>query len=109
MNRETHEKHAFKMRLNAGMVMEYRKRHDEIPPELIALLRETGVCDYSIFLDEETNILFAVLWRRRDHTMDALPANDIMQRWWAHMVDVMATDANNEPVVKDLVAMFHMD
>jgi L-rhamnose mutarotase len=103
-----YEKHAFKMHLNPGMAAEYRKRHDEIFPELVDLLHEAGVKDYSIHLDEETNTLFGVLWRRVDHTMDALPGTDVMKRWWAHMADIMATNEQNEPLSTDLVPMFWM-
>ncbi|KKC33767.1 L-rhamnose mutarotase [Devosia psychrophila] len=103
-----YEKHAFKMQLNPGMAAEYKKRHDEIFPELADLLHEAGVRDYSIHLDEETNTLFGVLWRRTDHTMAALPATAVMQRWWAHMADVMATNDQNEPISVNLVPMFWM-
>lgn len=103
-----YEKHAFKMQLNPGMAAEYKKRHDEIFPELVELLHAAGVKDYSIHLDEETNILFGVLWRRVDHTMDDLPNTAVMKRWWAHMADVMATNEKNEPVSVDLTPMFWM-
>ncbi len=59
------EKYAFKMQLHPGQEAEYRRRHDEIWPELVALLREAGVSDYSIHLDRETGTLFGVLWRSR--------------------------------------------
>lgn len=101
-----YEKHAFKMQLNPGMAAEYKKRHDEIFPELVVALREAGVKDYSIHLDEETNILFGVLWRKVDHTMADLPNHPIMQRWWAHMADVMATNDKNEPLSTELKPMF---
>ncbi|HEY8596164.1 MAG TPA: L-rhamnose mutarotase [Devosiaceae bacterium] len=102
------EKYAFKMKLNPGMAAEYRRRHDEIWPELSDLLHEAGVRDYSIFLDEETYILFAVMWRRKDHGMADLPKHPVMQRWWAHMSDIMETHPGNEPVTVDLVPLFHM-
>ncbi len=102
------EKYAFKMHLNPGMAEEYRRRHDAIWPELVALLREAGVSDYSIHLDAETNILFGVLWRSADHRMAALPSHAVMQRWWAHMADIMETGADNEPVAVPLLLMFHM-
>jgi L-rhamnose mutarotase len=102
------EKYAFKMFLNPGMAAEYRKRHDDIWPELLALLKDAGVSDYSIHLDEETNILFGVLWRKNDHTMDALPEHPVMKRWWAHMADVMRTNNANEPVAIPLKTVFHM-
>jgi L-rhamnose mutarotase len=102
------EKFAFKMRLNPGMAAEYRKRHDAIWPELTALLKNAGISDYSIHLDPETHILFGVLWRTATHGMDRLPLDPVMQRWWAHMADVMATNERSEPVVTPLETMFHM-
>lgn len=102
------EKHAFTMTLNEGMADEYKRRHDEIWPELVDLLHEAGVSDYSIFLDEKTNTLFGVLWRRRDHTMAALPEHPVMQKWWAYMGDIMVTHDSNEPVATDLRLVFHM-
>ena len=102
------EKYAFKMKLNPGCAEEYRRRHDAIWPELVDLLRTAGVSDYSIHLDPETDILFGVLWRRDGHGMADLPATAVMQRWWAHMADIMQTHPDNEPVAVPLVPMFHM-
>jgi L-rhamnose mutarotase len=102
------EKYAFKMQLNPGMEDEYRRRHDEIWPELVELLKEAGVEDYSIHLDRETGILFGVLWRRTDHSMADLPSHPVMKRWWAHMADIMATNPDQSPVDKPLVTVFHM-
>lgn len=103
------EKYAFKMRLNPGQEAEYRKRHDEIWPELVALLKGAGISDYSIHLDRETGTLFGVLWRRDDHRMDELPLDPVMQRWWAHMADIMETKPDNEPVAVPLETVFHME
>lgn len=102
------EKYAFKMQLHPGMEEEYRRRHDAIWPELVELLKEAGVEDYSIHLDRETNILFAVLWRPKQHNMADLPSHPVMKRWWAHMADIMATNPDNSPVEKPLVTVFHM-
>ncbi|WP_292290078.1 L-rhamnose mutarotase [Marivita sp.] len=102
------EKYAFKMRLKPGCEEEYKRRHDAIWPDLVTLLCNAGISDYSIHLDRETNILFAVLWRTSDHGMDDLPATEIMQRWWAHMADIMETQPDNEPVAVPLDTVFHM-
>ena len=101
------EKFAFKMQLNPGQRDEYKRRHDEIWPELSLALRDAGVRDYSIHLDPDTNILFAVMWRRKDHDLDALATTAIMQRWWAYMADIMETYPNNEPVTAPLDCLFH--
>ena len=102
------EKFAFRMQLNPGMAETYKARHDAIWPELVALLKEAGVSDYSIHLDEETGALFGVLWRTDDHGMDALPDHPVMQRWWAAMADVMASNPDNSPVAVPLRPMFHL-
>lgn len=102
------EKYAFRMCLDPGCRDEYIKRHDAIWPELVALLKEAGISDYSIHLDEETHCLFGVLWRTEDHGMDALPTHEIMQRWWAYMADIMDTHPDNAPVAVPLTPVFHM-
>jgi L-rhamnose mutarotase len=104
----TTERYAFKMKLNPGMEAEYRKRHDEIWPELVTLLHDAGISDYSIHLDPETNILFGVLSRPRDHRMANLPDHPVMKRWWAHMADIMQSNPDNSPVATDLVPVFHL-
>ncbi|MCK8463752.1 L-rhamnose mutarotase [Aliiroseovarius sp. S1339] len=102
------QKVAFKMTLNPGCRAEYIKRHNEIWPELSALLKEVGVSDYSIHLDAETNALFGVLWREDEHGMDDLPKHPVMKKWWAHMADIMETHPSDEPVAIPLETVFHL-
>lgn len=105
----TMEKYAFRMMLLPGMEAEYIRRHDDIWPELAALLKDAGISDYSIHLDRETNALFGVLWRREDHRMEALPDHPVMRRWWAHMADIMQTNPDSSPVAVPLVNLFRLD
>ena len=100
------EKIAFRMNLFPGKAAEYRKRHDEIFPELAKALKDAGVSDYSIWLDAEANHLFGILTRTDTHTMDALPDTEIVKRWWAFMADIMATDADHVPVQIPLKRVF---
>ncbi|MFA4940302.1 L-rhamnose mutarotase [Brevundimonas sp.] len=97
---------AFRMRLHPGQADEYRRRHDAIWPELANELKTRGVLDYRIFLDPESLALFAVMTRRRDHGLAALPDTEIMQRWWAMMGDIMQTNPDQSPVQVDLQPMF---
>ncbi len=101
------ERIAFRMTLNPGQAAEYKKRHDEIWPELSEALREAGVSDYSIWLDPETNHLFATLVRTHDHTMDALPRTEINQRWWTFMADIMDHNPDDSPVMVELENVFY--
>ena len=99
---------AFKMKLNPGCKDEYIKRHNEIWPELSALLKQNGVSDYSIFLDEETNILFAVQEQNGQSSQD-LGTTEIVQRWWAYMGDLMETNPDSSPISVPLEKVFYME
>lgn len=102
------ERYVFRMRLNDGMADEYKRRHDAIWPDLVDLLRDAGVSDYSIHLDEETGHLIGVLTRENDHSMDALRNHPVMQKWWAYMGEIMDTNEDSSPVAVPLTPLFYM-
>jgi L-rhamnose mutarotase len=102
------ERCAFKMFLNPGCGAEYRRRHDAIWPDLVRLLREAGIANYSIHLDQETSVLFAYLERGEDHRMPTLPDHPVMRRWWDHMRDIMRANPDGSPVAIPLTEMFHL-
>lgn len=100
---------AFKMQLKQGCLVEYKKAHDEIWPELIELLKQYGFENYQIYLDEETYTLFAVCQTPTDFDGDALARDPIMQRWWAMMAPIMKTkEGTAEPWAEDLPCMFFL-
>lgn len=97
------------MQLKPGHAQEYKRRHDKIWPELSEQLRQAGISDYSIFLDEATHTLFAVLWRTQNHQMEQLPEQKIMRRWWEFMADLMETQPDGSPKTDPLKLVFHMN
>ena len=99
----------FKMKLKKGFESEYKKRHDEIWPELVTLLKNAGISDYSIFLDQDTLTLFAVQKLAEDHTTPDLPNHPIMQKWWAYMSDIMETNPDHSPLVTPLEQVFYLE
>lgn len=96
------------MQLHPGQEEEYKRRHDAIWPELADLLRQTGVSNYSIFLDPETHALFGVLDIEHPARLDELPGHPVMQRWWAYMADIMASNPDNSPLSVPLSEVFHL-
>lgn len=99
---------AFKMHLNEGQKEVYIKRHNEIWPELKQLLKDSGVSEYSIFLDEETNTLFAFQKVSGEGGSQDLGQTEIVQKWWAYMADIMETNPDNSPVSKALEEVFYL-
>jgi len=100
---------AFKMKLKVGYEVEYKKRHDEIWPELKEKLSRAGIYDYSIFLDKETLTLFAVQKLKDNNIVEELPSKELMKKWWDYMKDIMETNPDNSPVTASLEEVFHMD
>jgi L-rhamnose mutarotase len=100
---------AFKMKLLPGKKEEYKRRHDEIWPELKTLLKDSGISDYSIFLDEETNILFAVQYLYGETNSQDLGKNPLVKKWWSYMADIMEANPDNSPVSVQLEKVFHLD
>ena len=99
---------AFKMQLHKGFEEEYKTRHNKLWPELEQLLKVTGISEYSIFLDETTNSLFGVLKAADPKALDNLPAQPVMQRWWAYMKDIMDSNPDNSPVSIPLKEVFYL-
>jgi L-rhamnose mutarotase len=103
------KREAFKMYLKPGYEAEYERRHAEIWPEVKQLLKDSGVYDYSIFWDKETNILFGVQKTSGDASSQDMGDNQIIQKWWAYMADIMETNADNSPVSIPLKEVFYME
>lgn len=97
------------MFLKPGFEDEYQRRHAAIWPELKKLLSDSGVRNYSIYWDKDTNILFAYQEVEGSEGSQDLGGTEIVQKWWAYMADIMETNPDNSPVSIPLDERFHMD
>ena len=98
---------AFKMYLKPGFEAEYEKRHNAIWPELRALLKESGVSEYSIFWDKETNVLFAFQLVSGEGGSQDLGENPIVQNGghiWRTLWKLMPTT----PLFHSVKEVFYM-
>jgi L-rhamnose mutarotase len=100
---------AFKMKLKPGFEEEYRRRHNELWPEVKKLLKANGISDYSIFFDEETNSLFAVEKIDDRIAWKDLSNEPVIKKWWEHLADIMDVNPDNSPVISKLEMVFHLE
>ena len=100
---------AFLMSVDPALHAEYERRHRPIPDELAAILKQHGVANYSIFLDEETSQLFGYVEIESEERWNAIAETDECRRWWAYMRDIMPTNDDNSPVSRELREVFHLD
>lgn len=99
---------AFRMKVHAGYEDQYRKRHDDLWPELYDLLKQTGISSYSIFLDEKTGDLFGVLNVEDETSLSSLPNHPVMRKWWDYMKDIMETNPDKSPATVPLKEVFFL-
>lgn len=99
---------AFVMQLNDNCEVEYKKRHDEIWPELVDVLKSHGGHNYSIFLHESTNQLFGYVEIESEGQWRQVAETETCQRWWRFMQDIMATNTDNSPQCITLNSMFYL-
>ncbi|MCP8967758.1 L-rhamnose mutarotase [Ectobacillus ponti] len=88
---------------------EYEKRHNEIWPEMVEMLRAHGAHSYSIFLEPATSKLFGYLEIADEALWSKSAETAICRKWWDYMGDIMETNPDNSPVVTELVEVFHLD
>ena len=100
---------AFLMTLRSGCAAEYERRHNPIWPQLEAVLKEHGVSNYSIFLDQNTNQLFAYAEIESEERWRLIAQTDVCKRWWAHMKDLMLVNRDDSPSTTELDEVFHLD
>ena len=103
------KREAFKMFLKPGCEEEYARRHAAMWPEMQKILKESGVYDYSIFWDKDTNILFAVQKVTGDENSQDLGDRDIVQKWWDYNADIMEVNPDNSPISIPLAEVFRLD
>ncbi|WP_238861348.1 MULTISPECIES: L-rhamnose mutarotase [unclassified Clostridium] len=99
---------AFKMKLFEGKEEEYKKRHNEIWPDLVKELKSHGASKYLIFYDKDTNLLFSYIEMENEELWDEIAETDACKKWWAFMKDIMETNPDNSPISLELSNVFNL-
>jgi L-rhamnose mutarotase len=98
---------AFCLTIRPGMEEEYDRRHREVWPELLELLKECGVRNYSIFRSGLS--LFGYMEKDGccDEAFNRMDVHPIQQRWYNYMSDVLVRDGDKG--MNDLNEVFHLE
>ncbi len=111
------ERYAWKGKVLKGKKAEYIKRHDEIWPEMVEVLKAAGICNYSIFMCEsdeadfdcevfgyyecEKGIEFAGKYQAE---------SDVVARWDESMQGILLLEKDEHTgAQKKLVQVFRLD
>jgi len=100
---------AFRMWVNDEQAGEYERRHNPIWPDLEATLLEHGVRTYSIFLDDQTNELFAYVEFESEERWAQVAQTEVCRRWWRHMREIMPSNPDDSPASRECREVFHVE
>lgn len=97
------EKYAWRARILDGMFEEYVRRHDEIWPELLDVLKEAGITNYTIW--NNGNDLFGYYECRQgiEHAAAVQAQSIVVDKWNAYMKDVMVMQMDPETGAQPLM------
>ena len=100
---------AFMMRIKPGTQEEYRRRHLQVWPELLADLKRAGCQNYSIYL-RDTELFAYMEVADFQRYLEIMATSRARQRWEAQMSDILIreTEATTgfPPVLEEV---FHFD
>lgn len=95
------------MKLYPDMKEEYARRHQELWPEMLEMLKEHGATSYSIFRSRN-KFLFGYLEIEDEAKWSKTANKEINRKWWDFMADVMETNPDSSPVTVDLEQVFEL-
>lgn len=101
--------YAWVLGLRPGCEEEYKRRHDQIWPEMLAALRSAGIRNYSIF---RHGLVLIGYFETDDLTASiaALTNSDVNRRWAESMVPLMQIDIDPRTGFPYLLPLqWHMD
>ena len=103
------ERYAWKGRVK-GDIAEYKRRHDEIWPEMKELLKSAGICNYSIWNVGDELFGYYECEKGREFAAKTQGESPVVARWNEYMKDILAMEMDPETGAQArLVEVFRLD
>lgn len=97
----------FVMKLKPGALEEYKRRHDEIWPELVDEIRACGIRKMTTVVDGLTLTLFSEI--ESEDAWDRLWHSDVHMRWGDVMNPLMAFRDDGMVDARTVDEVFHLE
>ena len=86
------ERYAWKAVVKDGMKEEYVRRHNEIWPELVEVLKQAGIVNYSIWNVGNELFGYYECEKGADYAARVQAESPVVDRWNEYMKDVMVME-----------------
>jgi len=103
------ERVCFLARVRPERLDEYRARHNEVWPEMLAALRAAGWGNYSIFLAGDGLLVGYLETDDYEAALAAMAATDVNKRWQAEMAEFFVAGGPPDESFLRIAEIFHLD
>lgn len=104
------ERYAWRGKIKNGQVAEYRRRHDEIWPEMKESLKKAGICNYSIWLDGDELFGYYECEFGKAYASKMQGESEVVKRWNEYMDDILELKMDEETGAQaKLTEVFRLD
>jgi len=103
------ERICFKFEIYPGQEAEYKRRHDEIWPELVEDIRDAGFKNYSLFRQDHEVVGYVECHPDVKTAFQKLSASEANARWAKWFEDVIVRLADDDGNVFRLDEVWHLD
>ena len=103
------ERVCFLARVRPDRLDEYRDRHKDVWPEMLAALRAAGWGNYSIFLAADGLLVGYLETDDYEAALAAMAATDVNKRWQAEMAEFFVAGGAPDESFLRIAEIFHLD
>ena len=103
------ERACFLARVRPERLDEYRDRHNDVWPEMLAALRAAGWGNYSIFLAGDGLLIGYLETDDYQAALAAMAATDVNKRWQAEMAEFFVAGGPPDESFLRIAEIFHLD
>jgi len=104
------EKYAWSAYIKEDKINEYIKRHNEIWPEMVEVLKNAGICNYSIWLKGNQVFGYYECQKGSEYSSKVQKESPIVDKWNEYMKDILLIEM--DPVTgaqPKLVQVFNLN
>ncbi len=101
----------FILKVKEELIDEYKRRHEQVWPEMLDALRRAGWGNYSLFLRDD-GMLFGYFETPETFqvALEGMSKEDVNERWQAEMSPFFeGTGGHADEMMEELVEVFHLD
>ena len=103
------ERFCFTFEIRPGTEAEYKKRHDEIWPELVAAIKDAGISNYSLFRRGTQVIAYLEAEPDAATAFAKLGGNDANRRWAEWFEEIIVSLADEHGHLYTAPEVWHLD